>query len=140
MGIQDDFLEQLQEDLLNINKQEEDINKEYEVLQDKEDELYREKLELNNKLNELREKDFEAGFLQWQEQLDESDKNPRPYEYKLTQEETLKLQYLEHLHANEHQGAIGGGTTLNFTQTSIGVVISATINGKEYRLTDFSDF
>lgn len=97
------------------------------------------KEEVERDIKRVAEENEEKSYEYWKGQLTEDEQNVRPYTFELTQEQTLKIKYLEQLHAKKYNGAIGGGTTISFTPTSIGDMVSVTINGKDFNLTDYSN-
>lgn len=117
-----------------------ELNEQWEKIEESSDEVEEQLRNVTYDLDKLREDNEREGFEAWKAEQSEDflNKTPRPFE--ITREQLLKVRYLESLHANKNQGAIGGGTTFNFTPTSIGDIVTVTIGEEEFELTDYSTF
>lgn len=135
-----DKLEELNNKKIEMDARIKELEGKWEGIEDELDELEYAKEEIERGIKRIAEENEEKSYEYWKGQLTEDEQKVRPYTFELTQEQTLKIKYLEQLHAKKYNGAIGGGTTISFTLTSIGVLETVTINGKDYNLTDYSNF
>lgn len=134
-----DKLEELNNKKIEMDARIKELEGKWEGIEDELDELEYAKEEIERGIKRIVEENEEKSYEYWKGQLTEDEQKVRPYTFELTQEQTLKIKYLEQLHAKKYNGAIGGGTTVSFTLTSIGDIVSVTINGKDYNLTDYSN-
>lgn len=95
--------------------------------------------EVSKRIKEFRKAHFEEGFGQWKQSLSEEELNGKPYTFTLSKEGTLKAKYLQQVYSG-NSGSIGGSASYEFTPTSIGDIITVRIKGKDFDLTDYSNF
>ena len=141
----------MKEELDKLNAEYNELAKQYKKYEEEFDNLDVEmenielkKREVKKKMVQIKEDNFEEGLTHWVDSLKEEDKQDTEENwygmFKLTPEEKLKARYIEQeLHAG-YSGAIGGSATFHFTPTSLGVIVSITVDGQDYTLTDFSNF